>query len=604
MVPRPWIGQAEISRTPAWPLRRPSRPRPDQSRTPRRTHGASGSPRTAARARRRDSAPSALRAQQARQANRRGTWGPAPTKARLVRRVRSTEDDVHEDEQEQPHHVDEVPVPGGGFEAEVLLRRHLTDLQAQQADSQEDGADRDVEAVEARRHEEDRTVQLGLGRVFAEEQVAVQDVVILIGLNAGEQQAQQDGDQQAHLGGLAVAGDDGVVRPGQGRARQQQDDRVHERQAPRIQQFDARRGPGLPGGGGVHPVADLRDDRTRFIEDRHVEEHPEEGDEEHHFRSDEQHHAVTQADAHDGGVVALAAFLHDIRPPREHGEQDAGQADEEHPLGAGFEAEQPLHPHDGADEHDAGGEGADQRPRAGPPLSGFANSRVVRSRLLEALRREEGVAERDLTDALDLGVGRQFRGHKVLDREGTGLSRPDFLTFEAETLQFLEIRPRPLGHDIIGRRGVQGLVRGVGHLEIGHAGLADPHLLAQRFGAEGHRQVAHIGVEPNQHLLIQDLRRGRLGPLHRAVEARHLTEDSIEGHRREGRAGHRQHQSRAQNRDLVLLGHGWAASIATGASGWTGGGRAGSARSSVARASASAALRASLLALIRDRVTR
>ena len=33
--------------------------------------------------------------------------------------------DVDAGEQEQPHHVDEVPVPGGELEAEMLLRREV-----------------------------------------------------------------------------------------------------------------------------------------------------------------------------------------------------------------------------------------------------------------------------------------------------------------------------------------------------------------------------------------------------------------------------------------------------------------------------------------------
>ena len=41
---------------------------------------------------------------------------------------------VDADEQEQPHHVDEVPIPGREFEAEMLLRRELTSHRAQQAD--------------------------------------------------------------------------------------------------------------------------------------------------------------------------------------------------------------------------------------------------------------------------------------------------------------------------------------------------------------------------------------------------------------------------------------------------------------------------------------
>ena len=51
-------------------------------------------------------------------------------------------------EQEQPHHVDEMPVPSGEFEAEMPLRRELP-ARREQADDQEDRADDDVEAVEA-----------------------------------------------------------------------------------------------------------------------------------------------------------------------------------------------------------------------------------------------------------------------------------------------------------------------------------------------------------------------------------------------------------------------------------------------------------------------
>src|SRR3974377_1843727 len=40
-------------------------------------------------------------------------------------------------EQEQPHDVDEVPVPGGEFEAEVLLRREMAGERPCQGDDQE-----------------------------------------------------------------------------------------------------------------------------------------------------------------------------------------------------------------------------------------------------------------------------------------------------------------------------------------------------------------------------------------------------------------------------------------------------------------------------------
>src|ERR1700691_6306515 len=61
--------------------------------------------------------------------------------------------DIDAGVQGQPHHVDEMPVPGGEFEAQMLLRRKLAELGAEQADDQEYCADDDVSAVEARRHE-------------------------------------------------------------------------------------------------------------------------------------------------------------------------------------------------------------------------------------------------------------------------------------------------------------------------------------------------------------------------------------------------------------------------------------------------------------------
>src|SRR3546814_4241356 len=64
----------------------------------------------------------------------------------------SAEVPVDEDEQEQPDDVDEVPVPGGGLEAEMLFGGEVPLHRAEQADRQEDRSDDDVEAVEAGRH--------------------------------------------------------------------------------------------------------------------------------------------------------------------------------------------------------------------------------------------------------------------------------------------------------------------------------------------------------------------------------------------------------------------------------------------------------------------
>src|SRR6516225_4717752 len=51
--------------------------------------------------------------------------------------------DVNADEQEQPHHVDEMPVPGGELEAEMLLGREMPGERASQAYDQEYGPDDD-----------------------------------------------------------------------------------------------------------------------------------------------------------------------------------------------------------------------------------------------------------------------------------------------------------------------------------------------------------------------------------------------------------------------------------------------------------------------------
>src|SRR5207244_9280776 len=63
-------------------------------------------------------------------------------------------------EQEQPHHVDEMPVPGAELEAEMLLRREVAEIGADQADDQEGCSDDNMGAVEASRHEESGAVDM------------------------------------------------------------------------------------------------------------------------------------------------------------------------------------------------------------------------------------------------------------------------------------------------------------------------------------------------------------------------------------------------------------------------------------------------------------
>src|SRR5215213_3376097 len=86
--------------------------------------------------------------------------------------------DIDAGEQEQPDHVDEVPVPGGELEAEMLRRRELSLGSADQADGQEYGADDDMRAVEAGRHEESRAVNVAFE--------AEGGVHVFISLHSGE----------------------------------------------------------------------------------------------------------------------------------------------------------------------------------------------------------------------------------------------------------------------------------------------------------------------------------------------------------------------------------------------------------------------------------
>src|SRR5215218_1504726 len=106
---------------------------------------------------------------------------------------------VNRREQEQPHDVDEVPVPGGRLKAEMLPRREVALVCADQANDQEDGSDDDVEAVEPGHHEEGRPVDTAFER---ERRVGV-----LVGLDAGEQQSEQDRHPEPELQSATVAVD-------------------------------------------------------------------------------------------------------------------------------------------------------------------------------------------------------------------------------------------------------------------------------------------------------------------------------------------------------------------------------------------------------------
>src|SRR5215472_1793940 len=96
--------------------------------------------------------------------------------------------DVDAGEEEQPDHVDEVPVPGGELESEMLARLELSEERPQQTHGQKDRPDDHVRAMEPGRHKEGRAVDVAFEGEMR--------VAVLVSLNTGERDAEQDGADQ------------------------------------------------------------------------------------------------------------------------------------------------------------------------------------------------------------------------------------------------------------------------------------------------------------------------------------------------------------------------------------------------------------------------
>ena len=174
---------------------------------------------------------------------------------------------------------------------------------------------------------------------------AERGVAVFVGLERVKQRPRHDGDGEAADEVAAVAFEQRVMRPGHGRARQQQDQRVEERHSNGSKGW-------MPLGGQTPP----RPETAR------AEKGPEEGREEHHLGGDEQRHAVAQADLHDLGVIAaidVASRMtsrHHTNMMHEHAEE---AEDHQPPAGA-------VHEHDGAaEQRRPARDRADDRPGAG-----------------------------------------------------------------------------------------------------------------------------------------------------------------------------------------------------------------------------------------------
>ncbi len=233
----------------------------------------------------------------------------------------------------------------------MLFGCELALIGAQQADQQEDGAHQHMETMEACGHEEGGAID----RAFE----AKGRMGIFISLHAGEDRSQHNGEDQTLGESRAIIVQHAMMRPSYGRARGEQDQRIEQRQLPRVENFGALWGPMAT---GEFHASGL----NRLIEKQAgIKEGPEPCHEEHDFGGDEQDHAIAMADLHHTCVITRLGFMHDISPPGQHHIQNANEASDEQEA-AHFHAEQgqALHPHDRANGGDECGDGANQRPWA------------------------------------------------------------------------------------------------------------------------------------------------------------------------------------------------------------------------------------------------
>lgn len=114
--------------------------------------------------------------------------------------------DVDGQEEEQPYDIDEVPVPGSSFEADMPRWRKVAFQGAEVADRQEDGANNDVEAMKARRHEKVRAIDVAIK--------AERSMAVFVGLRDSKQYAQKNRNQQAPFQAFAIVFLNCMVRPG------------------------------------------------------------------------------------------------------------------------------------------------------------------------------------------------------------------------------------------------------------------------------------------------------------------------------------------------------------------------------------------------------
>src|SRR5690554_7942233 len=117
---------------------------------------------------------------------------PANAAAGAPDKATSASENINKQEQPHPHHIDKVPVPRCRLKAKVFLWGKMVTHDAHEYDEQNNRADDDVDAMEARQNEEGRSVDTG----FQRNAIVGIGFVILHRLDSDKAKAQQHGTGQ------------------------------------------------------------------------------------------------------------------------------------------------------------------------------------------------------------------------------------------------------------------------------------------------------------------------------------------------------------------------------------------------------------------------
>ena len=128
------------------------------------------------------------------------------------------------------------------------------------------------------------------------------------------------------------------MRPGYGRTRTQQDERIEQRQLHRVEYFETLGRPLHQRSCAILPYKVGNRESMRFSvlyyfqrhrKQRIIEPGPEPANKKHHFGCDKQDHPVAQMELHHRRMIASMRFIDDVGPPRVEGIDNASDSETE-----------------------------------------------------------------------------------------------------------------------------------------------------------------------------------------------------------------------------------------------------------------------------------